>query len=180
MENIVQQGRPVPPAPIGGPVCQEVVGPAMIQGDRQALTQAHRDTLWRLFEHIGIVWGNLAYGSSNLKSSWLEMLEAKAGVAPSYSAEYINATYVVAELVSLYGEEEAFRRLFLANGIAPGPPLTRLAHAKQYVVNEFITAQVMMSGFKHFGGKNYHGYVKGSRYNRLPLVREYKPPKGAT
>ena len=56
--------------------------------------------------------------------------------------------------------------------------MTRLAHAKRYVINEFIIMQVMASGFKHFGGKNYAGYVKGSRYNEIPLVREYVPIAG--
>jgi hypothetical protein len=90
----------------------------------------------------------------------------------------VNAVRAVGELIDMYGDD-AFRKLFLDNHIPPGPPVTRLAHAKKYVINEFITMQVMMaSGFKHFGGKNYAGYLKGSRYNGIPQVREYRPITG--
>jgi hypothetical protein len=157
-----------------GPVCNEVIPAGLIQSENQLLSAAQKEVLWHLFEQIGVVWDNLEYGSSNLKSSWLEMLAAKTNVSPSYTGEYINATYVLQELIALNGDE-AYARLFLGYSQPPGPATTRLAHAKTFVANEFITMQVMASGFKHFGGKNYHGYVKGSRYNRIDLVRVYKP-----
>jgi hypothetical protein len=162
---------------IGGIVCNETVDSGMLVGDGQLLSHADREFLWRVFVKIGETWRNVRYESSNLKSSWLEMLAAKSGVAPSYTAEYVNAVRVVQELINMYGDD-AFRKLFLDNHIPPGPPVTRLAHAKKYVINEFIIMQVMASGFKHFGGKNYAGYVKGSRYNEIPLVREYRPITG--
>jgi hypothetical protein len=162
---------------IGGSVCKQKTGPGLIPGDRQVLTHENKEVLWTIFVQIGHTWKNVRFESSNLKSSWLEMIAAKSGIAPSYTGEYINAVYVVNELVAMYGEADAFYRLFLKNGIPPGPPLTRLAHAKIYVVNEFITMQVMASGFKHFGGVNYHGYVKGSRYNLVKEVREYERDK---
>jgi hypothetical protein len=169
---------------IGGDVCNEKVPPGMLVGDGQLLSHGDREFLWRVFVAIGNTWKNVRYESSNLKSSWLEMLAAKTGVAPSYTAEYINAVRVVRELIGMYGEAEAFRKLFFDNQLPkaakpadpPPPPATRLAHAKKYVIDEFIIMQVMASGFKHFGGKNYAGYVKGSRYNEIPLVREYVPP----
>ena len=37
---------------------------------------------------------------------------------------------------------------------------------------------VVASGFKSFGGRNYNGYIEGSRYNEKPRVRAYVP-KGA-
>lgn len=162
---------------IGGKVCKAALTPGLLPGDQQVLTHANREFLWGIFKQIAVTWKNVHYDSSNLKSSWLEMLAEKSGNAPSYTGEYINAIYVLTELVAMYGEVEAYRKLFLANGIPAGPPATRLAHAKRYVVDEFITMQVMMSGFKHFGGKNYHGYVKGSRYNEQALVRQYVPAR---
>jgi hypothetical protein len=162
---------------IGGVICKAAVDPGLLPGERQVLTHANREALWEIFKQIAVVWKNVGYDSSNLKSSWLEMLKHKSEQPPSYTGEYINAIHVVNELVRIYGEEWAYRKLFLANGIPPGPPATRLAHAKRYVVDEFITMQVMMSGFKHFGGKNYHGFVKGSRYNEQALVRQYEPER---
>ena len=162
---------------IGGIVCHQEVGAGMLVGDRQLLSHGDRESLWRVFVAIGETWKNVRFESSNLKSSWLEMVAAKSSVAPSYTAEYVNAVRVVQELIDMYGDE-AFHKLFLDHHIPPGPPVTRLAHVKQYVLNDFIVMQVMASGFKHFGGKNYAGYVKGSRYNEIPLVREYVPITG--
>jgi hypothetical protein len=163
---------------IGGIVCNDKVDAGMLVGDGQPLSHGDREFLWRVFVKIGETWRNVRYESSNLKSSWIEMLAAKSDVAPSYTAEYANAVRVVQELINMYGEADAFQKLFLDNQIPPGPPVTRLAHAKKFVINEFIIMQVMASGFKHFGGKNYAGYVKGSRYNETPLVREYKAVDG--
>lgn len=158
-----------------GDISNQIIPAGLIQSERQILTEPQREFLWKLFVQIGNVWGNVAYESSNLKSSWLEMISAKTNVSPSYVGEYINACYVIHELIELNGEKEAYKLFFLNYKQAPGPPITRIAHAKTFVVNEFITMQVMASGFKHFGGKNYHGYVKGSRYSREDLVRVYKP-----
>jgi len=158
-----------------GDICKDVIDPGLIQSEQQPLTAAQKEFLWKLFVQIGHVWENVHYESSNLKSSWLEMIAAKTNVAPSYTGEYINATYVIQELIDLNGEENAYRLLFLTYKKPDGPPTTRLAHTKAFVVNEFIIMQVMASGFKHFGGKNYHGYVKGSRYSKQDLVRVYKP-----
>lgn len=166
-----------------GPVCNEVIPEGLIQAENQVLTAIQREFLWELFVQIGHVWGNVKYESSNLKSSWLEMIAAKSNVSPSYTGEYINATYVMQELIDLNGED-AYRKFFLeykqpnqniTKDHTREALITRIAHAKIFVVNEFIIMQVMGSGFKHFGGKNYHGYVKGSRYSEQDLVRVYKP-----
>ncbi|MGZ6992284.1 MAG: hypothetical protein ACXVKJ_14310, partial [Ilumatobacteraceae bacterium] len=113
----------------------------------------------------------------------------------SYVAEYENALGVVEELVALYGKPAAFTKLFLDNGIpkvvANGYPVvnldTRLAHAKHFVVDEFIRVQVVAGGFKQFIEPkptkvrpdyivNYNGFVAGSRFNRIIPVRSYEPP----
>jgi hypothetical protein len=91
----------------------------------------------------------------------------------------------VDELIEEHGEDEAFRLLFLENDIPNGPLATRLAHAKKYVIDEFIRVNVVVSGFKSFGGpgnhgKNYRGYLGGSRYNIHARVREYDPKSAGT
>jgi hypothetical protein len=160
---------------IGNVICQDKVDAGLLPGDGQVLTHKNREFLWRIFVEIGKCWKNVKYDSSNLKSSWLDLVQAKTDCAPSYTGEYINAIYCVQELIDMYGEKDAFDKLFLKNEIPSGPPTTRLAHAKRYVIDEFIKMQVLASGFKHFGGpnSNYHGYVKGSRYNLMPEVREF-------
>jgi hypothetical protein len=158
-------------------MCQAPLDAGLLAGKRRILTDHERSVLWRIFMEIGRCWNNVLNDSDNLKSSWLEFIEAKTSSQPSYTAEYSNAVLVVGELITEYGEKEAFTRLFLGNGIPIGPPLTRLAHAKQYVVDEFIRVNIVAGGFRSFGGKNYNGYLGGSRYNEMSVVRDYKPPK---
>ena len=168
---------------IGGEYCQFPLEPGLLPSEGQQLTPYERDALWRLFQAIGRVWENLhpaATDSANLKSSWLDFIEAKLGYDPSYVAEYSSAVLCVDELTEEHGEDEAYRLLFLDNGIPDGPPTTRLAHAKKYVVDEFIRVNVVASGFKSFGapdnnGRNYKGYLGGSRYNLRARVRDYQP-----
>ena len=180
---------------IGGEVCHARVSTHLLEGDGGPLTVGERDALWRIFVEIGRCWGlvhtrssdppgtrdrrHAVRDSANARSSWLEFIEAKTTVAPSYAAEYRNAIAVVDELIGMYGEEDAFRRLFLKNGIPSkqrGKPATRLAHAKEFVVDEFIAVQLVAGGFKEFFARNYNGYIGGSRYNRRPTVRAYAPP----
>ena len=168
---------------IGGNICQTTVEPGLFNAAGQLLTPRETDALWRLFQAIGIVWKDLhpsKTDSSNLKSSWLDFLLAKTKSEPSYTAEYSNAVVCVDELIELHGEDKAYQLLFLENGIPSGPPLTRLAHTKKYVVDEFIRVNVIASGFKSFGGpdyhgKNYKGYLGGSRYNLRARVKAYEP-----
>jgi hypothetical protein len=153
----------------------------LIDAEDRLLSAADREFLWGIFVEIGRCWENLPDDSASVKSSWLEFLHAKTDDEPSYIGEYANAIAVVQELVEMYGREKAFTLLFLRSGIPDGAPTTRLAHAKRYVIDEFIKVQIVASGFKGFNkpnAYNYGGYVGGSRYNRLPRVRAYVP-KGA-
>ena len=165
---------------IGGTYCKAEVSPGLLQGEGQQLTQHEMDVLWRLFVEIGRCWENALSDSANMKSSWLEFIRVKTTTSPSYSAEYSNAVSVVDEVTAIYGEEKAFALLFLQNGIPLGPPITKIAHAKRYVIDEFIRVQLVAGGFKAFGGRNYNGYLGGSRYNIRPRVRAYLPQDGET
>ena len=82
----------------------------------------------------------------------------------------------MAELARIYGDPGGYRKLLLDGGkTLSGPPLTRIAHCKTYVVNEFIRVQVAKEGFKSWQGSNYKGFVGGSRYNRKPRARVAQP-----
>jgi hypothetical protein len=164
------------------PRCFSPLEPGLIPGEGQTLTHYERDGLWRLFVYIGRCWNNVGKDSMGLKSSWLEFIAAKTETPPSYTAEYSNAVLVIDELIVRYGEPDAFDRLFFQNGIPSGPPLTKLAHTKKYVVDEFIRVQIVASGFRGYGGrknsgKNYNGFVRGSRYNWTERTRSFKDPQ---
>jgi len=158
----------------------------LIFAEGQQLTYQNKEALWKIFRAIGDHWDNTLYKSNNQRSSWYEMIKAKSENSPNYTGEYVNAIYVMNELYDLYGKEGAFNKLFFESNIPPNePPLTRLAHCKVFVVNEFIRMQLIGGAFKSWGekhtgkredrGKNYEGYLGGSRYNRSARVRDYKP-----
>lgn len=158
---------------IGGDYCNTDVPADLLPGDIQKLTAHEMDVLWRLFQEIGRTWKCSRADSHNIRSDWLEFIHAKTNFPPSYVGEYSNAVSCVSELIVMYGDKEAFRKLLLDHGMRDpkAPPLTRVAHTKVYVVNEFIRVQVAKDGFKSWQGSNYKGYVGGSRFNRKPRAR---------
>jgi hypothetical protein len=166
---------------IGGSICNDKLSAGLIFAEGQDLTYENKEKLWELFQAIGENWSNTIYESNNQRSSWYEMLKAKTENAPNYTGEYVNAIYVLNELYAQYGRKEAFYKLFFESGIDnDAPPTNRLAHCKIYVVNEFIRVQITAGGFKSWGTKygseqalNYHGFLGGTRYNRLPKVRAF-------
>ena len=95
-------------AMIGGEICKQRLASQLLAAEPRKLTRAEIDGLWRIFVAIGTVWKNTVHNSAGLKSSWLEFLTAKTMTQPSYVSEYVNALEVVAELIKIYGEVEAF------------------------------------------------------------------------
>jgi hypothetical protein len=189
---------------MGGEICNQRLASQLLAAEPRTLTRAEIESLWRIFVAIGRVWKNTVYDSAGLKSSWLEFLTAKTMTRPSYVSEYLNAISVVEELIGIYGEAAAFEDLLLDNGapldsdgVPLGKPLskdgapikldTRLAHAKHFVVDEFIRVQIVAGGFKNFirphqteirpeNNVNYNGFISGSRFNRIKPVRPYEEP----
>jgi hypothetical protein len=176
---------------IGGEVCKQRLVTQLLPAEPRGLTRAEIDGLWRIFVAIGTIWKNTVHDSAGLKSSWLEFLTEKSMIRPSYVAEYVNALEVVEELIRMYQETHAFEMLFLHNGVpldSKGnyPLDTRLAHAKHFVVDEFIRVQIVAGGFKNFirpqqktgilpeNIVNYNGFIAGSRFNRIKPVRPYE------
>jgi len=170
---------------IGGEVCKQQLASRLMHAEPRQLSDAEIDGLWRIFVAIGANWKNTVHESAGLKSSWLEFVTQKSTIRPSYVAEYVSALEVVDELIEMYGAE-AFSNLFFRNGIPRNSLDTRLAHAKHFVVDEFIRVQITTGGFKDFVPRktpaereapeitNYNGFIAGSRYNRIKPVRTYK------
>lgn len=181
----------------------ENIPSGLLPAEGRMVYQKELNLLWKIVVQIGLKWGNVYHNrdspmdSANLKSSWLEFISAKTNYDPSYAAEYSSAAKVIEELVAEFGretdpetaEDELFEKLFFDRefvyeenvGVADAELLltTRLAHAKYYVIDEFIRFQIVAGGFKYFGnpqyrGRNYKGYIGGSRYNRRPSVRSYE------
>src|SRR5262245_53527600 len=102
--------------------------------------------LWELFAQIGKTWGTDGDDPLYQRSQWLEFIAAMTDQEPSYLAEYRNALLVLAELRRLYGEG-MWPKLFFEHGVS-GPPTTRLAHLRKFVVEEFIKVWLTSGGFK--------------------------------
>lgn len=156
--------------------CLTPVPPQLLIEREQRVTEAEERQLWDLFVTIGSSWKIESVG--HLRSSWEEFMAVKTRTAPSYATEYSNAVAVIGELRDIYGES-AYEMLFFKSGVDGNPPMTRVAHAKHFVVNEFIRVLVLLGGFKSFVPveerlqANYNGYMAGSRYNRLARVRAH-------
>lgn len=170
---------------IGGDHCHQPLQPALLPANPRPLTPEETGRLWDIFVAIGHAWDNTVNDSVGLRSTWLEFVNLRAMTRPSYIVEYSNAIAVMDELFELYGKDGAFKRLFFANGIPDGPPMTALAHAKQYVVNEFMSVQIASGGFRDFVAPkgeaqkessfsiNHRAYIAGSRYGRKKPVRTF-------
>lgn len=169
------------------PVANGRVDANLLDHEDQFLPGAARERLWEIFVEIGRAWKNVKNDSAGLRSSWLEFIHAKTKSPPCYVGEYANAISVIQELTALLGREKAYQMLFFSSGVPDGPPVTRLAHLKKYVVDEFITVQITASGFRGFvdherstnRSLNYAGFIRGSRYNERPMARLYKPKAAA-
>lgn len=164
-------------------IAQTEVDAQLLDQEDQCLDAGAIEKLWEIFVEIGRAWGNAPNDSAGMRSSWLEFIDAKTNRPPSYVGEYANAVAVMQEIEAVLERREAYRVLFFDNGIAAGPPTTKLAHLKCYVVDEFIKVQITASGFRGFGynifdkqrSLNYHGFIRGSRYNERPVARLYEP-----
>lgn len=169
-------------AMIGGPFSRGVVPAELLDHEDSVLSAGTIEGLWNIFVEIGRCWQNVDDDSAGLRSSWLEFIHAKTTQPPSYVGEYCNAVSVVQELIALYGSS-ACVLLFFKSGVPDGPPTTRLAHAKRYVVDEFIRMQIVASGFRGFvkpRSLNYNGFIRGSRFNERPRARMDEPTTSAT
>jgi len=178
----------IPYPPVGLPIAASRVDANLLDHEDDFLSAPARGTLWEIFVEIGRAWGNVPRDSAGLRSTWLEFIEAKTKSPPSYIGEYANAVSVMQELIAVLGREQAYHMLFFGSGVPDGPPVTRLAHLKKYVVDEFIVVQITASGFRGFVDSqfssnrplNYAGFIRGSRYNEQPMARLYDPAAGAT
>lgn len=143
------------------------------------------ESLWQIFNAINQKWclfcddggGASEHALYRARSSWREFVRLRANPehpwqGVSYIAEYENAINVVTGLKQA-DPEGAFELLFaVGTSKAEAPPTgtdisaDSLRHVKHFVVDEFMSVMVVAGGFKPFGGRNYNGYMAGSRFDR--------------
>jgi hypothetical protein len=140
--------------------------------ESQALSAQEMGELWTLFGEIHEAWGSVASRPDDMASNWREFIQLKVSGLPSYLHHYRLACELLSELRQTHGDR-LYQYLFF-DGELHRHPDTRLASLKRYVIDEFIRVYVSSGGFRSFGGKNYTGFVSGSRYRAQRPYRSYE------
>jgi hypothetical protein len=149
---------------------EEIIGPDQLLMPDRELTEAEMAALWRVFVKIESVW-KFEPMAESFHSQWLDMVKARIAHEPSYMGEYINAAAVITELEQM--EVGTWEDLLFFKTVVEEKPKakSKLEHAKFYVVNDFIRCFILLGGFTAFGGKNYTGFMGGSRFADVAPVR---------
>lgn len=140
--------------------------------DSLELSSGQMKELWGLFHAIHLTWGSDAYRAEDMASQWREFIQLKVDGMPSYIEHYKSACEQLCELRQTHGER-LYQFVFF-DGELHRDADPRLAAFKRFVVDEFIRVYVSLGGFRSFGGKNYTGFVAGSRYRSQRPYRSYE------
>ncbi len=160
------------------PLWDEPLPPALLTEFDKPLSEEQIARLWALFAGIDTHW-QLKFAVDLLRSRWLDMLEARRAEPPDYTAEYINAATVFEALETALGMDAAIRKFYGQTNVQKNDEaLTRLGHAKFFVGNDFIRCFIACGGFRGFvpKGRNYTGFMGGSRFREWPPVRTEAGP----
>lgn len=149
----------------------EEIGPEILTGDKSGLSDNALTVLWEIFIRVGHVW-ELKVNASEMRSRWFDMIESRMiKDSGDYSAEYMNAVTVWRYLEAHHSQDLDKIVFFETIVTASSSVKTRLDHAKFFIINDFIKCFILLSGFKEFGGKNYKGFMGGSRRADEPPIR---------
>ncbi|TWU09734.1 hypothetical protein [Allorhodopirellula heiligendammensis] len=145
-------------------------------GDTQrdaGLTDDQVEVLWRLFVAIHTCWGDeQACRVEDMASRWREFIQVKIAGTPSYWKHYVDACDILAELEEEHGSD-LYAFLFMEGQVHRSTEKQIVAF-KRYVVDEFIRVYVNSGGFRSFGGRNYAGFVSGSRFRTQRPYRTFE------
>ena len=124
------------------------------------------EDMYELFEQIGIFWHNTPE-KNDLRTELYTFMMNRMELNSFYIMEYQNAKDVLDEFKANakakgQSKEEAYAAFLTDPDGLQSPPNSRLAHARQYVSNEFISLQLTVGGFASFGAKNYPGFIGGA------------------
>ena len=145
--------------------------PSRVKSER--LSPEETDELWKLFNAIHAIWG----GSTDCRvedmaSRWREFIELKVSESPSYLKRYMAACVLLANLRASHGD--GLYQYLLVDGKLHRESNRGLIELKRYVIDEFIRVYISSGGFRSFGGKNYGGFVSGSRFRSQRPYRTYE------
>jgi len=132
-----------------------------------ALQQETFDSMFALFEQIGIFWNNLD-DAEQYRSRLVAFMQNRIKLRPIYREYYVLAAKTIKQLIEEHGEQLAYQLLFTDKQANQPPADTPLAITRQKVSNEFVTFQLAQGGFKSFGAENYPGFIGGANIPGKP------------
>ncbi|RCS54007.1 hypothetical protein DTL42_02295 [Bremerella cremea] len=144
-----------------------------IRAESECLSSSEIDELWKLFSAIHTIWGNdTACRVEDMASRWREFIELKVSETPSYLKRYTAACDLLSDLRASHGD--GLYQYLLVDGELHRQSDPGLVNLKRNVIDEFILVYVSSGGFRSFGGKNYTGFVSGSRFRSQRTYRTYE------
>lgn len=103
------------------------------------------ESMWILFVEIG-KFRKIHFKSRKMKSSFEAFITTRIRYYPFYLDEYKNAAEVMDKLINELGRAKGFKKLFTDLSANIPPPVTKLARARQWVVNEFNFLLLVLTG----------------------------------
>ena len=143
-----------------------------ISDESKTLSENELLELSQLFAAVHDSWGSEACRPEDMASQWREFVQLKVAGSLPYLEHYQSACELLSELRQTHGDR-LYQYIFF-DGELHRHPDARLVSFKRYVVDEFIRVYVSLGGFRSFGGKNYTGFVSGSRYRSQRPYRSYE------
>ncbi|MCD0460684.1 hypothetical protein [Roseiconus lacunae] len=141
--------------------------------ESDCLSSNELDELWKLFNAIHVTWGSdTACRVEDMASRWREFIELKVSESPSYLMRYAAACDLLTDLRASHGD--GLYQYLLVDGELHRESNPELVDLKRYVIDEFIRVYISSGGFRSFGGKNYSGFVSGSRFRSQRPYRTYE------
>lgn len=140
----------------------------LVSENLHKLDNLMRGKLWQLYCNICEFW-QTTDDPSFMRSDLFVFISNRIESNTKYMAEYANYIEVIDELIEESGDKQAYVKLFTDPLGNITPPVSKLARAKQFVVNEFISLNLALGGFKTFGNPNvadgillnYPGFIGG-------------------
>ena len=126
-----------------------------------------------LFAAIHSQWGDSTNSLEDMASRWREFIDVKCEGRPSYQHRYEESASLLRQMRHDLGEK-CYELVLLDPDViaeAKSNPETPIAQLRRFVVEEFIRVYAASGGFRTYGGKNYGGFVSGSRYRQSPPYR---------
>jgi len=127
--------------------------------------------LWDLFCAIPTHWG-LTFNTQLLRSRWNDMIAVRSSGPPDRRHAFVDAAAV---FKALRNQQPEHLKLIFSDTVVRESKdgMTRLEHAKLFVINDFLRCFVAMGGFRAFvpEGRNYTGFLGGSRFREWAPVR---------